>query len=1601
MDFIDESFGAQTTPVTMNDLVATPIAPSLPMGAIRNRAATTALLTNEPDKAIENYRLLMKEGEEGQSAVYDQLKGSILDQTAKVDMQGVMATLGDSTISLEEKRKVVAGIKGSQFLKDSGTILHTNTLAKQSEGEDHYQEGARISSSDSIREIYNARVQRQGLVNAHAASMDNVSLGTLGEMISLDILPGGTAANALSVQQAMKAAVGEKLSLWDTVKAFVVPGHSKQEAYDRLKNFPPVRREEVTKAFLAEINSHKGTVFGADSQFAQVRIAQEAFNDGGYDNTDKWIDTVSSLADVVGMGWAFRGTKAPKVAKAAEQAPTADRVFPAEWELVDDRMPSRPLKSLPNPQLKIDVEDEIKRIESNSLVRRENPASPASVVQQSNPEQARNLHAAVFKSETDEVAEALYGTSKEQAIINDVYPQAVTDSGAVTAKVVDIDRNLRKELQVDETLPDMIHDTGAIYYSNTEKAQARANVVHNFSNVEGLTIHDAESSFSSIGGRVKIDAMYGTSEGGFRTAADAVEQAKFALRSTGVREDNITVMVKQGLDYVPTTLAEQAGKEGSYKIRISTFHDIDPTDITSLDLTTVKRNWTDSLGGTVSQDTGSLSRWVFDAASMVDPRYSGAATVATDQTSRFEKAMLHIASEFSDQFVKLDKGSKARVDDYIREANYNSIKYDEIDLKLGRGFSDAEISTMRSWKNFWDQHYYLENYDVVKTLNSQGYQLFKNTNTELFAKPIAKNQNIGWFYDPSVDDVVRWGQGEGDILYAAGGTYAQLRRPTTFKGVEVEHMIIRNTPTEYARKLRDTDIVLPYRDGYFQLQYKKNAKFVDEIVRDASGKQTGVKTIAVAGDTAEAMHFLKRTAANSGKSVLDYKVRGDVNGLRRGGDEWWDLNSSSGRIAQKHRGKLLEDASGLNHLGDGSYVLNPVDSAVRAARSISGRTVNRPMLEAAKARYVNQHSAVLPTGKYGNKEWPSKVDDISSKGETTSKSVRDARTDYEYIHYLENGYINGMDEFFKQGFNAIASAVGGVIRKLPAGRTQKGLAAVERGLLGASEVSISGTLKGGVFVSTIVSNILRQWIMQPHQVLRTWSYNPIGWGNGGVPQLITGFLGRGMGMTKFQGLISKGTSAVSKALGIKPHALNIDDFVDFMDNSGLFASVDKSNLVRGTLLSAADSGNAVMQKIAKYTTTPARVAGFDVGEMANLLGHAAAVYERRVRLGGNLKDLAQRDEAYSEIRAISGEMNFAGDMPYNQTTPALFTQFLQVPQKMMLQVTNRRIEPSVRFRMAAMDMVMWGSPAAAIGAMLGKDLLPDNPFQRETFVWGLESAILNKGLSNLAERDVDIDWSSFAPGGIDGWTRLFHALFTGGPEKALITSPAGQMFLKDGGRVQNAIGHVSRFFGMSREIDETPETAVQVVKEVANVLSGVSNYNKMHMILETKKLVDKSGKVVADDLGNIEAIAQLFGFAPSAARDYYAAMQELQKDPKKHKEAVLKDYAAIKQYYTTTTGEDITDNAWKDKVVGAALRAYKDDPVAMGIINQQFSKDVQDPTTTLSKLFLKRIELGFPTLGGLSDSIEKMPVPEEEKVKMRAIKKDFEEAFANDNKEGE
>jgi len=290
MDFLEETFGAETTPVTLTDLVGEALPPAaLPKSSIRNRAATTALMASDPTKAVEDYQLLMKEGEEGQSGVYNQLKASVLKDTNKTDVQGVMSVLSDPTISLEQKRKLVSGVNGSDFLKDSSTILHTNSLVAPSEGETNEQEDSRLSAADSIREIYDARTQIQGLVNAHGASLDGASLSTVADMSALYVLPFGNSISVGGMKSAVAKAEGKPITLWDTVKGFLFPGSATMDMRKKLENLPPTQRIEYAKALISGIKSNTGIVFSNDNQFAQFEKATQIFEEGGYSGFDKCV----------------------------------------------------------------------------------------------------------------------------------------------------------------------------------------------------------------------------------------------------------------------------------------------------------------------------------------------------------------------------------------------------------------------------------------------------------------------------------------------------------------------------------------------------------------------------------------------------------------------------------------------------------------------------------------------------------------------------------------------------------------------------------------------------------------------------------------------------------------------------------------------------------------------------------------------------------------------------------------------------------------------------------------------------------------------------------------------------------------------------------------------------------------------------------------------------------------------------------------------------------------------------------------------------------------------------------------------------------------
>lgn len=1212
------------------------------------------------------------------------------------------------------------------------------------------------------------------------------------------------------------------------------------------------------------------------------------------------------------------------------------------------------------PSRKTAIADLVSRIEVNGIVRRENPASPLGTAKQANPQKAREMHSSILESQNDELSKAMSGTKADETIADGVLPQFTNDSNRIVNKPVDIERMTRIKSLVPEKIRDLIWSAGRIDITPSERAAAKANIVNRFDMAENMRMEPSMSSFSVDGGQIKISAMYGTPEGAFNNAKDAVEQAAYSFRQYGLGKDDFEVMVRDGRDYRPATQAEMA-EEGSFMVRVNTYHEIDPTDVVGVDGESVfenfavKRNFFDRLAGTMSSVRGSLSRHIADASSMLDKRLTGSAAAAVDRSARLEQYMLDLATVYSDKFDKLNKVEKAEVDKYLMEANFQGIQFDVTDL-IARGFSSPQISAVSSWRSFWDAQFYLENMDIVRTLRAQGFEKITTQYADLFARRMAKNYGNNRVYDPSTDTVKVLDQAAMDLLYTNGGTVAKLRRPTDFGGEVLEFIQVENNGVSFLRRLRDTDMALNYRPGYYNIQYQA-PRFVDEITVDASGKEIR-KAVAVAGDTAEAQRFADRMAASSSAGAR-YQVRADDRAMRSGSDDWFDVNSAGGRIAQRHRGKLLEDAAGMNHLGDGSYVLDPVTSAVRAAKSISGRTVMRPVLETAKARFLQQYGQYAPSNGIGGVRFPSNVGEIGGKGMQFTKEIADARTTFEYIRYLENGYINEVDDVFKALMHTFSGQFGKTTTKLGV----RGAGKVERGIEHLSNSSPTQAGKNFVFHAYIGTNVLRQLIIQPHQVVRMAFYNPVGATTGSFMRLVGGYIGRKMGEPLNQKWFTKG---------------DMDDFVDFIDSSGVMSAVDKQNLVRGTLADAADKSNMAVKASITALNVPRKI-GFDTGERLNMLGHMAAVYDKYKRAGKDIRNKTIREEAHAEARALSYNMNFAGDMPYNQNAAGLVLQFMQVPHKALLQMTNRQLSRSDRTKLIAGDLLFWGGPTLLVSELLGGDILPDDPGLREAFVNGLEGLMLNEFFRNvLKDEDVNIDFSSLAPYDMTGWSEFFKGVLEDGLIGVISNSPAYQLFITDESKTQKAIHNTLRFFSMQEQIEETPEQFMDVLREWANVSSGFSNGMKAWMALKTGERYDKYGQEIDGDTNKFEAVMEAFGFTDRSRADMFALSKSVSQDIKAHKEDVTKDVKFILDHVNKRLeGAEPREVETIRRAAAFALSKYADDPEGQEIFYQVLGLYLRDPDNSLLNRVMKASDI--PTGEGMKDKIRMSNLPEEEK----------------------
>lgn len=1183
------------------------------------------------------------------------------------------------------------------------------------------------------------------------------------------------------------------------------------------------------------------------------------------------------------------------------------------------------------------LSDEISRIEWNNLSRYDNPISPANILGSANPSKARSLFTAMVLDESGEVATAAYGSSKVDAIAANVFPQATTEAGAVTTKVPDLARDLDVNPEILSRMK-----PGALDFNLEELARADKNIKDKMFQVDGLYPNDAMGGvmINREGAIANISAVFGTKEGGFLTAERALEQARYALRDFGAKEGDFEILARDGMNHRPVSISDVAGVEGEYYVRFKLPYETKMNDVGIVDTEDVKWNAFDNvpiLMGT--KYTGSFTRNLVDVASMFTSRHVASANIADAKASGLMKVLTSEIKVFTDMFDSLPDARKAKLEGYLKEANANQWK-DNPAYLVAEGFNKFEIDTIREFRRFQDTVWYMENSDFVRTLNQDNWKLLDHPTDEFVARELQPNQwkEVDEFYDPKTGNIEKFDDAQRININNSGGYLAELRRPTDINGTTVTHIFVDNNPSSYLRTIRESDGVLNKLDGYYSVYYRA-PRFVDKITYGVDGKTVIRKeAVAVGPDWKTAENWANRQPIVGN---IKYEVRGDERAMQIGSNDYVDIHSQGGRINQRHRGQPLNDSSnGPAILGDGDFVLGPVDSAVRSARSISGRIAGRSMLENAKARFIEQYKEFLTPDKFGKYSFPSSVDGIGKKGVLSTSEMADARSAWEHINYLENGYLNAADVAVRQMFNSAAIIVG-----------KKGFSKTERALSKVGEISPMGAFKKTVFNVLVGSNILRNWVVQVFQVSRLPMYAPraIPSAMKDVSQFVLDKLNQ----------------------GLNPKGAKLSDFTKLVDESDLLATVDQNVLVKSSIENTMDHSNKVLRKL-EMPIELARRVGFDTAEQLNLLSHLAVVYNEARIAGKNLADVRVREEIMAQARNLSGNMSRAGDMPYNQTALSTMLQFVQAPHKMLLQYTNRGLTGWQKLRLLAWDVFTFGVPSALIYNELVEEEIPD-PEIRKDMVDGFYNYALNKMIlkDKYGEDAKGIDISSLSPNNLDGVFELYQAVVTGGVDEMMTKTPGGSMF-GENGRIQKAVRMWSQMF-TGEDTDEQPNPVglQEALTETLKILPLLNNAQKAALIVEYGERRNSIGIAEETGLPPMYAVAQAFGFGSKDLSDIYKESKKLSEATKANEDDLYKSYRQALQIMNAVNENSMSDIESRMRTANFMLAPYRNHPWAKKKLVEWLQRDMRGADRNLHMRLMKLS--GVQDVDDIRRSIERHP----------------------------
>jgi len=1158
------------------------------------------------------------------------------------------------------------------------------------------------------------------------------------------------------------------------------------------------------------------------------------------------------------------------------------------------------------------------------------PTSISQVYKDTNPSKADIAHKALSQDTTGNAARILYGTDRNSAIGNDLLPEIGGEG------------RLRSKQEFDEALPqpdkqiieNVKEADGAIWASDAEKAATQSQATRDWKNVVGLSNRSAMASLAdlkpSIEGKssgILFNQVFGPKQGGFTNAIHGVDTVKAALRKYGISDDEITVLARQKDGTYAPAVPKQDLKNGDFLVQVKHDYSFDPKDI-GFDGFDVSPLWgwlrlPDIKLGSVETGQGGVLQQIIPKAVNIDERAYGAGVSAADKSAGLGQQLLAYQKRMLQKWKKLGKKQQEAVDKYIRDANDQELPFNTSAIKA-RGIDDAGVDVLVDWKTVQDTQWALENTDVNRTLRNRGFEVFEHrpSDTKLIVEPTSRNasDNVTRYYDPATGRTKTLTNKELDELYEQGGTTAKLRKAEEFDGEQVENIIVGNNPNSgYNRRIRDDDRTLAYRDGYYHVRYTD-----PYYVTRFDPKTKARKTIARAQSRREAELEAARLSDTNDGFEYDWKADSKTS-VDESFDNNLDVQFSAGRSTQRLRGKRLERVGTDKTIGD-MGLESPIDSLTRSIASVSNRTSFRQVLEADKRRWMSQFKDLLPKDKM---HFPSDINDIRG-----GKGSNEARNAYRYISGLQDGYVNMIDEGSKRFFAAASDVAG-----------EKGWQWVDKLARKAAQASPSSAARLTAFRLFLASNPHGQFILQFAPAIPVISsLNPLGWGRVVQQMGILGAFHRGVDLST--------SMKVGKFSGVKPEDMR--EILKDYELSGMSAAVNAHSYISEQMGRLADRN--IAQKAMSVAGKPLQISqavGFDFGEQT--LMSLIWLSERDVltrKLGRNKLTAAERENLSVRVRALTGDMNRGGEMPYNSNTLSVIMQFLQSPHKISsgLILGHKALSKTDRIKLATGYTVAFGVPGIPIiNTMVDKLMPPEQTELKEVVKGGLSNLVLNRMLSSMTGTDVGIDFAGrLQPFSITPMIEFAQGILsTSIPE--MITGSAAPSLIADGGRVGEFIKAVAAPFvpGQYESVDEYKQIGLTFMQ----MFTGLSNTMKAQYMMELGKITTRTGQVVDDDISFMEVLAKAAGFATLDEARYWESNKIEWEVSDKIDEDIKEIVDKLFMVYTRQ-GEDVADIEIQMRVLSEASRVFGNNPNYMDKVADYYAfKAGQNPDVLFEKLF--------------------------------------------------